>query len=501
MNKNLVDLLKTGEFIGVVEDNKDSEKKQRCKIRIPYLHGEQKDIPTEHLPWAHPNRDNNGISFALPDINKVVKVTFPNGDLMHPVYTNAMHLNINLQKKIESYSGDDYASFIALCYNHNTQIFADNTGLNIAHKEQLIQLHEGGIAMELEDNNSKLALGDSNADQEAMLGTTWMKWMDKLIDALATAYIGNLGANCVPSPDLISVIAQYKGMRRNFLSKHVYIVDNEHIESNKIKTENQIGDNIIINNKPKELDIQKKPLDPVSEEYTLTSTQSTPAQRREEISDHIDEELENNDKYVQIEQPYPEDDNYVEPIKEVNKEIPRDNISVYVTYAAATHSDTAKAHGMANDPTLEHLENMKYVARNGFDPIYEYMLKKYGVKIKVNSFYRNPDVDYEIQKKAVEKGQAKTAKKANSQHCQGMAIDINAGKYNKELFYYIKNNINYDQLLWEFGTDENPNWIHLSMVKSKPRKQAAQMKSGGKFVLFAKSTISRSSPENRDFIT
>lgn len=132
---NFEEILRNNEFVGIVEDNADPDKKQRCRIRIPYLHGEKKDIPTDSLPWAQPKRDNNGLVFSIPDKNKIVNVTYPSGNLYYPVYENAQHLNLNLQKKVETYSGDDYTSFIALCYNHNTQIFIENEkGLNIIHK-------------------------------------------------------------------------------------------------------------------------------------------------------------------------------------------------------------------------------------------------------------------------------------------------------------------------------------------------------------------------------
>lgn len=492
------EILKNNEFIGIVEDNADPDKKQRVRVRIPYLHGEARDIPTDSLPWAQPTRDNNGLTFTVPDKNKIVNVTFPSGNLYYPVYNNAQHLNINLQKKVETYSGDDYTSFISLCYNHNTQIFVDNQkGLFIQHKEQMINIHSGGISLDLEDNSSKLVLGDENSDQEAMLGTRWMEWFDTLMQTLLDAYIGNNGAPCIANPNLINVFTQYQSLRKTFLSRHVYVVDNNSVQSNNIETESKIGDNFTINNKLAELTVKNTPLDPVKEQYTLTSTQSTTAQKREEIGNHIDEEIQNNSKNPNIEKVSEVNNKTVPPVTSVNKPVPQDNISVYVTYADATRSQAASAEGLENTPTPEHLDAMKYVAKNVFDPVYEYMLKKYGIKIKVNSFYRNPDVDYKVQLKAVEKGQAKKAVYGKSQHAKGQAIDIHAGKYNKELFYYIKNNIKFDQLLWEFGTDDKPNWVHVSLKKESNREQIAQMKTGGKFILYKDSTIS---PENQNDI-
>ena len=48
----------------------------------------------------------------------------------------------------------------------------------------------------------------------------------------------------------------------------------------------------------------------------------------------------------------------------------------------------------------------------------------------------------------------------------GQAMDIDSDKYggvtNKEIFNYIRMNLEWDQLIWEFGTDENPDWVHVS---------------------------------------
>jgi zinc D-Ala-D-Ala carboxypeptidase len=40
--------------------------------------------------------------------------------------------------------------------------------------------------------------------------------------------------------------------------------------------------------------------------------------------------------------------------------------------------------------------------------------------------------------------------------------DIYGHKTNAEMFEYIKENLDFDQMIWEFGSDENPDWIHVS---------------------------------------
>ena len=240
-SNNIEEILKNNEFIGIVEDNIDVNKKDRIKVRIPYLH---KQIPLSDIPYSHPKRNANGLDRIIPDIGKVVIVTFPTGDLFFSVYENALHNNINLQRKIEELEGKDYADFISIIYNHNTQIFIDNkTGLNIGHKFQNINLDEKHIALELKDNDSQIFLGSKMADQSAVLGTNFFKFMDAFMNTLVTnAYIGNF--QVVASPELLRVKAQYDSLKETFLSKHIFLTDNNLIPTKDVTVDGQRGDNI-----------------------------------------------------------------------------------------------------------------------------------------------------------------------------------------------------------------------------------------------------------------
>ena len=262
MTKNLDQILHNNQFIGIVEDNVDPDKKQRIKVRIPFLHGEINNIPTDHLPWCHPHRDNNGLTFQVPDKGKIVNVVFPSGNLYFPEYINAQHLNINLQKKVETLSEEDYVKFISLCYNHNTQIFVDNQkGLNIIHKFNGINITKDFIAANLKDNQSSLFLGDDKAAQELVLGTNWMQWMDSFVNVMTTAFIGNNGAIVVPTPQMVNVMNQYYAKRRDFLSQHIFAIDNNRIRNKEFDVSGQIGDNIKISNKQKQLEINFENID------------------------------------------------------------------------------------------------------------------------------------------------------------------------------------------------------------------------------------------------
>lgn len=68
-----------------------------------------------------------------------------------------------------------------------------------------------------------------------------------------------------------------------------------------------------------------------------------------------------------------------------------------------------------------------------------------------------------------------------SQHLTGEAADIELAEENHKLFMFIKNNCDFDQLIWEYGDDENPDWVHVSYKKGINRKQVLRaIKENGK---------------------
>lgn len=133
-------------------------------------------------------------------------------------------------------------------------------------------------------------------------------------------------------------------------------------------------------------------------------------------------------------------------------------ISKHISFKEATESYTAKRKGIENIPNDYQLTNMVGVAENVFEPLREWV----GGPIKINSFFRSVDLNKAIG------GSSK------SQHCEGRAIDIDdvyEHKTNAEMFDYIKNNLDFDQLIWEFGTDENPDWVHVSYVSADENRK------------------------------
>jgi zinc D-Ala-D-Ala carboxypeptidase len=135
-------------------------------------------------------------------------------------------------------------------------------------------------------------------------------------------------------------------------------------------------------------------------------------------------------------------------------------LSARLSVAEYIKSDTAKRKGISNEMSPAHLENAKILAAKVFEPIRVHFNKP----IFLSSGYRSEALNSVI-------GGSLT-----SHHCMGMAMDLDqddrgTGVTNRMVFDYIKNNLNFDQLIWEFGDDQNPDWVHVSYVGPGNRKQ------------------------------
>lgn len=118
-------------------------------------------------------------------------------------------------------------------------------------------------------------------------------------------------------------------------------------------------------------------------------------------------------------------------------------------------SPTAIKRGIANKPTEQHIKNMQILAERVLQPIRDFI----GSHINVSSGYRAASLNAII-------GGSNT-----SQHCFGQAADLQKEGRNHEIFNFIKENLDFDQLIWEFGTDNEPSWVHVSYADGKNRKQ------------------------------
>ena len=132
-------------------------------------------------------------------------------------------------------------------------------------------------------------------------------------------------------------------------------------------------------------------------------------------------------------------------------------ISKHISNKEGVYSRTALRRGIDNTPTEDHKTNMIELAENIFEPLRSYV----GGPIKINSFYRSPKLNKAIG------GSSK------SQHCNGQAIDIDdtfGRMSNAEMYEFIKQNLDFDQMIWEFGDDSNPNWVHVSYVSPQQNR-------------------------------
>ena len=137
-------------------------------------------------------------------------------------------------------------------------------------------------------------------------------------------------------------------------------------------------------------------------------------------------------------------------------------ISKHISYEEATYSKTAKDKGINNVPNEVQLAAMRLVAEKCFEPLREW----YGKPIRINSFFRSVELN-----KAV-KG-SKT-----SDHVKGMAIDLDAGSNseNLKLFNWLKDNVEFTQLISEYGDKNGPEWVHISYNPNNLKTQILYIK-------------------------
>ena len=127
-----------------------------------------------------------------------------------------------------------------------------------------------------------------------------------------------------------------------------------------------------------------------------------------------------------------------------------------ISYNSAIKSDTAIRLGIDNTPSASAVEAMQLLCEKVIDPLYEVF-----PSMTFNSFFRSPKLNTAI------------GGSATSQHVRGEAIDLDSkdNAFNKAIFDYIVKNMDFDQVIWEFGNDKAPDWVHVSYKKTGNRKQ------------------------------
>lgn len=133
-------------------------------------------------------------------------------------------------------------------------------------------------------------------------------------------------------------------------------------------------------------------------------------------------------------------------------------ISNHISYKEATYSRTATRLDIENKPNEKQMQSMCLIADEVFEPLRMYV----GGPIKINSFFRAPKLNKAIG------GSTK------SQHCHGQAIDLDdtyGRATNAEMYNFIKEHLDFDQMIWEFGDDDNPDWVHISYVSPEENRK------------------------------
>ena len=139
------------------------------------------------------------------------------------------------------------------------------------------------------------------------------------------------------------------------------------------------------------------------------------------------------------------------------------NLSAHVTLKEFQASGLATLRNLNNEMNESQIASAKLLCENVFEPLRLYL----NTPIQISSGFRSLQVNKMI-------GGAST-----SQHTKGEAMDIKIGAKG---FNFIKDKLDFDQLIWEFGNDENPAWVHVSF-SSKNRKQVLKAtKKNGKTI-------------------
>ena len=128
-----------------------------------------------------------------------------------------------------------------------------------------------------------------------------------------------------------------------------------------------------------------------------------------------------------------------------------------------TKSDTAVRKGIDNTPNDVHLENMKALCEN----VLQKVRSHFGKSVRITSGYRSPELCNAIGSSSI------------SQHAKGQAADFEiTGIDNKDLAIWIRDNVDFDQLILEFYTEGDPNsgWVHCSYSSTSNSKEVLSAK-------------------------
>lgn len=127
-----------------------------------------------------------------------------------------------------------------------------------------------------------------------------------------------------------------------------------------------------------------------------------------------------------------------------------ENLSTHFTLGELTRSETAERHGIDNTPPEEYLPKLRRLCEKVLEPARAH----FGRPFRPNSGYRSPELNQKI------------GGSERSQHCRAEAVDFEIpGLSNYDLAVWIRDNLEFDQLILECYRPGEPNsgWVHVSL--------------------------------------
>ncbi len=144
-----------------------------------------------------------------------------------------------------------------------------------------------------------------------------------------------------------------------------------------------------------------------------------------------------------------------------------EKISPHISYKEATRSSTAIKKGILNAPSPLQLMAMRRLAMEVFEPLRNH----FGVPVYISSFFRSKKLN-----KIIGGSMSSQHLCLNGAAAMDIDADVFGGCTNKEIFEYIRDHLDYDQLIWEYGTDDNPDWVHVSFKVADNRREMLRAK-------------------------
>ena len=138
-------------------------------------------------------------------------------------------------------------------------------------------------------------------------------------------------------------------------------------------------------------------------------------------------------------------------------------LSPHLTLAEMTRSEKAVKLNIANIPDADAIDAMRAWASHIYDPT---VVHFGGRRVFVSSGFRSAALDTAVNNRLT-----------NSQHKRGEAGDLDndgvpGGPTNAEIFHFIRLNLPFDQLIWEYGDATGPAWVHCSRkLSGRQRRQ------------------------------